>query len=76
MTETANVVGEPNPKDDPLKSQCFMIKDMVESEGKPATKQNMKKKVVQVAREQGLPVENKKALLEYIAKHCPEELES
>ena len=72
---TADVVGEPNPEDDPLKSQCFMIKDMLESEGKPATKQNMKMKVVQVAREQGLPVDNKKALLEYIAKHCPEELE-
>lgn len=72
---TADVVGEPNPDDDPLKSQCFMIKDMVEAEGKEATKQNMKKKVVQVAKEQGLPTENKKALLEYISKHCPEELQ-
>lgn len=72
---TADVVGEPNPEDDPLKSQCFIIKDMLEAEGKAVTKHNMKMKVVQVAREQGLPVDNKRVLLDYIAKHCPEELE-
>jgi len=72
---TANEVGEPNPNDDPLRSQCFMIKDMLEAEGKSVTKHTMRVKVVQVAKEQGLPVENKRALLEYIAKHCPEELE-
>lgn len=73
---TADVVGEPNPEDDPLKSQCFIIKDMLEAEGRAVTKHNMKMKVVQVAKEQGLPVDNKRALLDYIAKHCPEELES
>lgn len=72
---SAGEIGEPKPENDPIRSQCFMIKDMVESEGKQATKHNMKLKVVQVAKEKGLPVENKKALLEYIAKHCPEELD-
>ena len=71
---TADEIGEPDPSMDPLKSQCYMIKDMLESEGKVVTKQSMKTKVVQLAREQGLPNENKHALLEYIAKHCPEEL--
>lgn len=72
---TADVIGEPDPSDDPLKSQCYMIKDMLESEGKPATKHSMKLKAVQIAKEQNLPVDNKRALLDYIAKHCPEELD-
>lgn len=72
---TANEVGEPDPANDPIKSQCYMIKDMLEAEGKLVTKQSMKIKVVQIAKEQGLPTENKRALLDYISKHCPEELE-
>lgn len=72
---TANVIGEPGLTDDPLKSQCYMIKDMLESEGKPATKHSMKLKAVQIAKEQGFPTDNKRALLDYIAKHCPEELD-
>lgn len=72
---TASEIGEPDPNDDPIKSQCYMIKDMLEAEGKSVTKHSMKLKVVQVAKEHGLPVENKRALLDYIAKHCPEELQ-
>ena len=72
--KTAAEVGEPNPENDPLKSQCYMVKDILESEGKEVTKHNMKLKVVQLAKEKGLPTENKRALLDYIAKHCPEEL--
>ena len=72
--QTAAEVGEPNPEDDPLKSQCYMIMDMLEAEGKAITKHSMKLKVVAIAKEKGLPTENKRALLDYIAKHCPEEL--
>lgn len=72
---TAAEIGEPRPEDVPLKSQCYMIKDMLEAEGKKVTKFSMRVKVVQVAKENNLPEENKKALLEYVAKHCPEELE-
>lgn len=71
---TADVVGEPDPNDDPLKSQCYMIMDMLEAEGKAITKHSMKLKVVAIAKEKGLPTDNKRALLDYIAKHCPEEL--
>ena len=73
---TAGEIGEPNPADDPnpLRSQALMIKEMLEEDGKEATKQNMKIKAVRVGRELGLPEDNKRALLEYIAKHCPEEL--
>jgi len=72
---TADVVGEPDPKDDPLKSQCYMLKEMLEAEGKTVTKYTMRVKAVQVAKENNLPEDNKRNLLEYIAKHCPEELE-
>jgi len=74
--KTAGEIGEPNPADDPnpLRNQALMIKEMLEEDGKEATKQNMKIKAVRVGRELGLPEENKRALLEYIAKHCPEEL--
>ena len=72
--KTAGEIGEPNPADLPLKNQALMIKDMLESEGKAATKQNMKIKAVKLGRELKLPKENKNALLEYIAKNCPEEL--
>lgn len=72
---TADVVGEPDSSNDPIKSQCYMVKDMLEAEGKPVTKQSMKIKVVQLAKEQDSPIESKHALLDYIAKHCPEELE-
>ena len=73
---TAAEIGEPRPEDAPLKSQAYMIKDMLEAEGKKVTKYSMRVKVVQVAKENNLPDENKRALLEYIAKHCPEELEA
>lgn len=72
---TADEVGEPDPADDPIKSQCYMIKDMLESKGEIVNKHTMKLKVVQIAKEEGLPVEHKRKLLDYIAKHCPEELE-
>lgn len=72
---TAREIGEPDPKNDPVKSQCYMIKDMLESQGRPVTKQSMKIKVMEIAESEGLPLENKQALLDYIAKHCPEELE-
>ena len=70
---TANEIGEPDPAQDPIRNQCYMIKDMLESEGKLVTKQSMKVKVMQISKEYDLP--NKEALLDYIAKHCPEELE-
>jgi len=75
---TAGEIGEPNPADDPvapLKSQAIMIMEMLQDEGRAVTKHSMKLKTVKLAKETGLPDENKRALLDYISKHCPEELE-
>ena len=72
---TANVVGEPDPADDPIRSQCQQVKDQLESEGKTVTKFSMRLKVVQLIKEGALPSENKVRLCDFIDKHCPEELE-
>ena len=72
---TADVVGEPNPDDDPVRNSCMEIKKMLEREGKKVTKYSMRVKVVQLVKQELLPAENKQPLLEYIAKYCPEELE-
>ena len=72
---TADEIGEPNPKDDPVRNQCQQIKLMLEKEGKLVTKFSMRLKVVDLIDEEVLPAENKEALLDYINKHCPEELD-
>lgn len=73
--KTAGEIGEPDPKDDPIRNQCILIKNMLEREGKLVTKFSMKLKVVQLIEEEGLPAENKESLCDYINKHCPEELD-
>jgi adenosyl cobinamide kinase/adenosyl cobinamide phosphate guanylyltransferase len=75
--KTAGEIGEPNPADDPVppvKSQAIMIMEMLQDEGLKVTKHSMKLKAVKLAKEVGLPEDNKRALLDYISKHCPEEL--
>ena len=72
---TAAEVGEPDPKDDPIRNSCQQIKIMLENEGKAVTKFSMRVKVVQLIKDEILPEENKTALLSYIEKHCPEELD-
>jgi len=72
---TAAEVGEPNPADDPVRNQCQQIKIMLESEGKPVTKSSMRTKVIQLINDEVLPSENRPLLIDYINKHCPEELE-
>lgn len=67
-------IGEPNPEDTPIRNQAFTVKDILESEGKPVTKQNMKVRAVRLVNEGILPKETKHSLLDYISKHCPEEL--
>lgn len=71
---SASEIGEPKLEDDPVRNSCIMIKTMLEKEGKLVTKQSMKAKVLRLVQEEVLPPENKPALIEYIQKHCPEEL--
>lgn len=72
--KTAAVIGEPDPKDDPVRNSCKMIKNILEKEGKLVTKFSMRLKVVQLIEDEVLPEENKAALCDFINKHCPEEL--
>lgn len=73
--KTAAEVGEPDPNDDPLRHSCQLIKDMIEKEGKLVNKVSMKTKVFQLIQDGILPPENEDALVDYINKHCPEELD-
>ena len=73
--QTAAEIGEPNPLDDPVRGQCQQIKNMLEKEGRPVTKFSMRLQVVELIENEFIPAENKEALLDYINKHCPEELD-
>lgn len=72
---TASEIGEPKEEDDPVRNQCQQIKIMLEHDGKPVTKRTMRTKVVQLIKERILPAEKRPALISYIDKHCPEELD-
>lgn len=72
---TAAEIGEPNPEDDPVRDSCIQIKLMLENEGKPVNKSTMKSKVIRLINEGTLPQENRPVLIDYIVKHCPEELD-
>lgn len=72
---TADEIGEPDPKQDPVRNQCQQIKLMLEREGKLVTKVSMKMKVFQLIEDEILPAENEDVLIDYINKHCPEGLE-
>lgn len=71
---TGNEIGEPKVEDDPVRNQCIQIKIMLEKEGKLVTKSTMKSKVIRLINEEVIPAENRPALIDYIVKHCPEEL--
>ena len=61
--------------DDPIKGSCMQIKVMLENEKIPVTKSNMRSKAIKLIKEGVLPEENRPALIGYINKHCPEELQ-
>ena len=73
--KTADEIGEPDPKDDPVRNSCQHIKNMLEHDGKLVTKVSMKMKVYQLIEDEILPAENEDVLIDYIVKHCPEELD-
>ena len=72
---TAAEIEEPKPEDDPIRNSCQQIKIMLENEGEPVTKMSMKLRVVRLVKTGSLPEDNKARLLDYIEKHCPEELD-
>ncbi len=72
--QTAATIGEPVLEDDPLYNSCMQIKLMLEKEGKKATKSSMRSKVVKLIKKGVLPEENRAPLIDFINKHCPEEL--
>ena len=72
---SAAEIGEPKEEDDPIRNSCMQIKIMLESEGIEVTKKSMRTKVIKLINESVLPAENRPALIAYIDKHCPEELE-
>lgn len=61
--------------DDPIRGSCMQIKVMLENEKIPVTKSNMRSKAIKLIKEGILPEENRPALIGYINKHCPEELQ-
>lgn len=71
---TADVIGEPKPEHDPIRNSCLQIKIMLEKEGVEVTKKSMRTKVIRLINDEILPAENRPALIDYINKHCPEEL--
>ena len=73
--KTAAEIGEPKPEDDPVRNSCIIIKEMLEKEGVEVTKSSMRSKVIKLIKEEVLPKENRPSLIDYIDKHCPEELE-
>lgn len=73
--QTADEIGEPDPKDDPVRNQCQQIKVMLERDGRLVNKVSMKMKVFQLIEDGVLPAENEDVLIDYIVKHCPEELD-
>lgn len=72
---SAGEIGEPNPADDPLRGQCQIIKDMLVDKGAPVHKFSMKITAENLIKEGVIPKESKEAILDYIDKHCPEELD-
>lgn len=60
--------------DDPLRNICQDIKNQIESEGKLVTKSSMKTKVVRLIKAGEIDEKMRPALIKYIEKHCPEEL--
>ena len=73
--KTADEIGESDPKDDPVRNQCQQIKLMLERDGKLVNKVSMKMKVFQLIEDEVIPAENENALIDFIVKHCPEELD-
>lgn len=74
--ERTTVKGEvpDNVDDDPLKEICQNIKNQLESEGKLVTKSTMKSKLIKSINAGEIEAEMRPSLINYIMKHCPEEL--
>lgn len=60
--------------DDPLRNICQDIKNQLELEGKLVTKSTMRSKVVKLIKEGEIEEGMRPSLINYIQKHCPEEL--
>lgn len=73
--QTADEIGEPDPLDDPVRNQCQQIKVMLEREGRVVNKVSMKMKVFQLIEDEVIPAENEDVLIDFIVKHCPEDLD-
>ena len=71
---SAGDIGEPNPEDDPVHITCLRIKEILENEGKLVTKSTMRSKVIKLIKDGDIPEKNRPDLIDYIDKHCPEEL--
>lgn len=63
-----------NVDDDPLRKICEDIKSQLEQEGKLVTKSTMKSKVVKLIRAGEIEENLRPSLIQFIQKHCPEEL--
>lgn len=82
LTDEALIIDEPevtsttnSNDDDPIHNSCMQIKIMLEKEGRKVNKATMKSKVIELCNNGTFPMENRPNLIEYIQKHCPEELE-
>lgn len=60
--------------DDPLKNICYEVKNQLEFEGKLVTKSSMKSKVVKLIKAGEIEENMRPSLIQFIEKHCPEEL--
>ena len=72
---SAGEIGEPNPNETPVHVTCMRIKSMLEDERVPVTKSSMRSKVIKLIKDGQIPRNSRPELIEYIDKHCPEELE-
>ena len=64
-----------NVVDDNIKDICQNIKDNLESDGKQVTKSTMRTSVVKMINNGNLDASLRPALVQYINKHCPEDLD-
>lgn len=60
--------------DDPIRNICQDVKNKLELEGKLVTKSSMKTKVIKLIKAGEIEKNLRPPLIQYIEKHCPEEL--
>ena len=61
--------------DDPIRKICQDIKIQLEFDGKLVTKSSMKSKAIQLIKAGEIDGDMRPSLIQFIEKHCPEELE-